>query len=114
MIISIDFDHTLYDTREKESHLGPLKGEPEKGAFEAIDALLSEGNDVQIFTARTDLQRVKAWIKSHGYDFDVSNTKKPADIYIDDRSIPFRGDWEQTLNETEAFMQELGDTRMGV
>lgn len=113
MVISLDFDNTVYSTPEDEK-MGKLVGQPLPGAFEAMDQLLSEGHELQIFTARTDFPRIKTWLKENGFDLDVSNVKYPADVYIDDRGVSFRGDWKQTLEETENFIQELEGRETGV
>lgn len=35
----------------------------------------------------------------------LSNTKYPADVYIDDRALRFQGNWEDTGKEVEELLK---------
>ena len=66
---------------------------------------LSERYEVYIFTTR-DREPVCKWlIRYHldNYIKDVTNKKKPAFLYIDDRALTFGGDYRKTLEEIEKF-----------
>jgi hypothetical protein len=34
---------------------------------------------------------------------EVCEHKPPAHVYVDDRAVPFRGDWEQVMTEIRQF-----------
>ena len=41
---------------------------------------------------------------SHEIEVDeVCDYKPPALVYVDDRAIPFRGNWDQTIEEIRQF-----------
>jgi hypothetical protein len=47
---------------------------------------------------------VEAWLVKHRLDVDeVCRFKPPAAIYVDDRAVPFRGDWQQTIADIHDF-----------
>lgn len=100
-IICIDFDGVLnnYDHYD-ENDLST----PRAGAREFLETL-SQNHKVVILTAR-NFAKVLNWLQEHGlskYVYDVTNIKVPAVAYIDDRAIPFDGDYEGTLAKLEYF-----------
>ena len=45
-----------------------------------------------------------AWLREHAIEVDeVCEHKPPALVYVDDRAIRFRGDWDQLLTEIREF-----------
>ncbi len=103
MYYAVDFDGVIHDN--SRVHSADSFGPPVEGAAEALWSLIEHGNKIYIFTARKNLGRVKDWLKSNIYNvtgdlrLDVSNEKRPADIYIDDHALRFEGDWYETLKE---------------
>ena len=70
-----------------------------------------------VLTSR-EVEAVLPWLESRGVDCAadgppypefwndqhqvlVTNRKLPAVAYVDDRAVPFRGDWAQTLAELQ-------------
>jgi len=106
MLISCDFDETIYARPKNEPQIGPLKGEPLEGAIEALKTLQAIGNKLYIFTARPDHGRVKAWLKKYGLDIPVSSTKVSSDLFIDNNALRYEGDWEETLDKIEEIFEE--------
>lgn len=95
--IAFDFDGVV---AEYKSGQYPEIGEPVDGIRELIDTLKSEGWKVVIWTCRTPAE-VDPWLLQHGFEVDEINqntgaptqsNKIPADIYVDDRAIAFKGD----------------------
>ena len=44
------------------------------------------------------------WLRAHDIEVDeVTEFKPPALVYVDDRAVRFRGDWEQTIDEIRQF-----------
>jgi len=75
------------------------------GAREFLEALRSRGYRVVIFTTRFG-EDVWRWARSHGLDHliaDVTDRKLPAHVFVDDRAVCFRGDFDATLREIDAF-----------
>lgn len=78
---------------------------PRPGAGRFLAALKARNYNVVIFTTR-DAAGVWAWLKRYRlarYVDDVTNLKIPAIAYVDDRAIPFRGDYDEVLRELENF-----------
>jgi hypothetical protein len=47
---------------------------------------------------------ISHWLAKHGIEVDeVCEHKPPALMYVDDRAIPFRGDWDQVLADIHQF-----------
>lgn len=116
MKIAIDFDGVIHGYSKGWSD-GTIYDPPVPGVKEAMEKLKSEGHYLLIFSTRTnkifrkkDEQQdqeklMKEWMLEHGIPFDKVWTfgKPMADIYIDDRAIQFRGDWQETLGDIQKF-----------
>lgn len=84
-------------------------GEPTDGAADAMRELKEQGFTIAINSVVGDVEKIKAWLDQHGiaYDYvnespaqpDGSSDKLNAVAYVDDRAIPYRGDWRQTLDD---------------
>ena len=99
-VIAIDFDHTLVEGDK-----------PIDGAREAVNILREAGHKVLIHSCNNI-----AWIKRVLENADIRydgiygetglESKKPlADLYIDDRAIQFKGNWDVTLAEALDFVE---------
>ena len=58
-----------------------------------------------LFTTRNLLLSAK-WLienKIDKYFYDITNTKIPAMLHIDDRAVCFKGDYGETISEIEKF-----------
>lgn len=110
-IIAVDFDNTIVDWLDSERCV--LK----KGSLEALRTLKNKGCSIVIHTCRIgiaksngDLSEVLESIRNILDEFDVPydsihlGTKAVADAYIDDRAVPFRDNWQQTLIDTEQLV----------
>jgi len=99
--VCVDFDGVLNNyTHYDENDLST----PRHGAKEFLEAL-NKKYKVVILTARR-FDKVSKWLAEHdllGYVHDVTNIKPPAVAYIDDRAIPFMGDYEDTLRTLSIF-----------
>ena len=74
------------------------------GAKEFIEEL-SKSAELYLFTSRNLLLASKWLIKNDldKYFKDVTNIKLPSYLYIDDRTVCFKGDYNQTLKDIEDF-----------
>jgi beta-phosphoglucomutase-like phosphatase (HAD superfamily) len=78
---------------------------PRPGAEAFLRALTERGFDVVVFTTRHHAQ-VRRWLQQHGllaYVSGVTRRKPPAHVFVDDRAVCFRGDFDETLDKIVHF-----------
>jgi hypothetical protein len=78
---------------------------PAPGSREFLMALRARGCRVVLFTTRyyRDAWR---WLEAHGLGeliAEVTDRKPPADVFVDDRAVPFTGDYDAALRQVEQF-----------
>ena len=101
--ILIDLDGVLNNYGKEpfdENYIPSVKD----GAEEFLKKLY-ETSDLYLFTTRNLILSAK-WLienKIDKYFKDITNTKIPSYLYIDDRCICFKGKYEQTLDEINKF-----------
>jgi hypothetical protein len=100
--ILIDFDGVLndYDGNFNKNELPKIK----EGAKEFIEKL-NESADLYLFTTRNLMLSAK-WLQENNIDKyfqDITNIKIPSYLYIDDRCICFKGEYDKTLDEINNF-----------
>lgn len=101
--ILIDLDGVLNEyeyEKYNENYIPEIK----VGAYEFIEKL-SKKAELYLFTSR-NLMLAAKWLISNNLDIffkDITNIKLPSYLYIDDRTICFRGDYNKTLDEIENF-----------
>ena len=96
----IDLDGVLDDYTHYTDEIPNIR----KGAKDFVK-MLSKDYELILFTTRSPKLSVE-WLKSNKIDKyfkDVTNIKYPAYLYIDDRSVQFRGDYNKTLDEINHF-----------
>jgi hypothetical protein len=99
----VDFNGVLdsYEGWRGPDHFDP----PRPGARDFLDALRARGFDVVVFTTRWP-DDVWRWLREHGMAecvIEVTDRKPAAHVFIDDRAVCFRGDFDATLREVDAF-----------
>lgn len=103
-IIALDFDGVL-NQYQGWTEGAPIP-EPMPGAFEFLQTLAVEcGARVIIFTCRA-VSDVWKWLHHHQmvpFVSNVTNLKPPAYVYVDDRAICFRGNFESALKQIHDF-----------
>ncbi|MEQ8789698.1 MAG: hypothetical protein RIC55_25615 [Pirellulaceae bacterium] len=105
--ICLDFDGVIHSYRSGWCGSEVIPDPPIHGVQQAI-ARLRQRYRVVVHSARcaTDAghEAVKAWLVKHGVEVDdVCRFKPPATVYVDDRAVPFRGDWLQTITDIHDF-----------
>ncbi|HYC92780.1 MAG TPA: hypothetical protein VEO54_26460 [Thermoanaerobaculia bacterium] len=78
---------------------------PRDGAESFLRSLRDHGFRVVIFTTRwaADARR---WLDEHGlgsYVDEVTDRKPAAHVFVDDRAVCFRGDFDATLSDVLSF-----------
>ena len=101
--ILVDLDGVLNEygqTKFDENNIPDIK----EGAFEFIKEISNEA-ELYLFTSR-NLMLATKWLIKNGLDIyfkDVTNIKIPSFLYIDDRTIYFKGDYNKTIEEIKKF-----------
>ena len=90
MKIAIDFDGVVCKRKGIPTIRGKWNDEPVEGSLESILLFKKLGYKVWIFTSNPELNKVKKWLLKNRFPLlEVTNIKKPAHAYIDDRAIRF-------------------------
>lgn len=100
-IICIDFDGVL---NNYNGYDGDNLGTPRPGAKEFLEKL-SKRFTVIILSARR-YSHIIRWLNEYDlwqYVADVTSIKPPARVYLDDRGIQFKGDYEKALKDIKNF-----------
>lgn len=91
MNIAIDFDGVICKSEgiPTEKFIWE-KREPVFQALEAVNHLIKVGHHIWVFSSNKELEKVEQWLRDHNFpSLEVTNVKKPAHAYIDDRAIRF-------------------------
>jgi hypothetical protein len=102
-IVCVDFNGVLdtYTGWRGADHFDP----PFPGAREFLHALRRRGYRVIVFTTRHK-DGVWKWMRQYDLDAfvdEVTDRKPAAHVFVDDRAVCFRGDFDATLREIDSF-----------
>lgn len=110
--ICIDLDGTLthFEEWKGEEYFGQVL----PGASTATKTLHEKGWFIIIYTTRANKSILVRFLSANKIEFDAINENpfqptnaiggKPiADVYVDDRALCFKGNWEQTIREISEF-----------
>lgn len=100
--ICLDLDHTLCLSSGEYAQAKPVAG-----ARKALLRLRKAGWVIVLYTARhfNHWQVTVTWLAQHGFVYDqIVFGKPPARFYVDDRAIPFDGDWEAVCHRMEQLV----------
>jgi hypothetical protein len=102
-IACVDLNGVLdsYTGWKGASHFDP----PRPGAREFLASLRDRGFQIIVFTTRYH-EHVWGWLREHRLESlvtDVTDRKPAAHVFIDDRAVCFRGDFESTLRDVDRF-----------
>ncbi len=106
--VAIDFDGVLH-TYDKGWQDGEIYGELVPGAGEILGKLSEQGYRLVVFTTRSDQDSVEEALRRWGvlpYFDEITNIKPIAVAYVDDRAVPFRGDWGVVLKDINELTEE--------
>jgi ribonucleotide monophosphatase NagD (HAD superfamily) len=91
-MIALDFDGVLIEHPTNITFEEALTYSPPKDAVKTLNYLVDEGLEFYVLTARpkSEHKLIRKWLKQRGYPrMDVTNVKRPAQLYIDDRCFRF-------------------------
>lgn len=91
-MIALDWDSVLIDHPCNIDWEEILTYGPMKDAVKVINYLVGEGVEFCVLTARPESKHkdICKWLTTHGFpEMEVTNIKKSATMYIDDRSFRF-------------------------
>ena len=102
-VVCVDLDGVLntFDVWRSPEYFHP----PRPGAREFLSRLNEAGYRVVIFTVRWR-EWVERWLEDNGlrqYVDEVTDKKRPAQVYLDDRAVCFRGDFEEAYRQIVNF-----------
>lgn len=103
--VSLDFDGVLHGY-SKGWHDGTIYDPPTPGATQML-VQLARSYRLVISTCREDKEAIWRWLRVWGMaDLieDVTNEKPVASAYVDDRAVPFVGDWLAVADGIERLM----------
>lgn len=102
--VAVDFDGVLHPYTDGWCGSVPADEEPMPGACEFLQQLYDEGFTVIVFSTRCDhaegLAGTVAWLDKHNllqFITKVTHEKPAAIAYVDDRAVPFRGEFRNCL-----------------
>ena len=105
--VCIDFDGCIHSYESGWCGAEVIPDPPIHRVKDAIDRL-RENFRIVVHSARSATieghDAIIAWLQKHEIEVDeVSRYKPPASIYIDDRAIHYRGNWDDTIAEGYQF-----------
>ena len=106
--VVLDFDGVIHQYLRPSRSPMDIPNEPVAGAREAI-AKLRRKYFVAVCSTRcinpVGQRAVEGWLRKHKIAVDlVTDLKVPARAYVDDRGVPFRGKWPETLRDIEGLV----------
>jgi len=105
--VCLDFDGVIHSYRSGWKGLDVIPDPPIHRADRAIERL-RRNYRVVVHSARCQnedgVQAIRDWLFENNIEVDeVCMFKPPAHVYVDDRAVPFRGDWDETIDLINAF-----------
>jgi hypothetical protein len=107
LTVCLDFDGVLHSYKSGWCGADVIPDPPIHGTRDAVERL-RQLYRIVVHSARcrteAGRQAVANWLHKHGIVVDeVCEHKPPALIYVDDRAVRFRGDWDDLLTDIREF-----------
>ncbi|MEM9412789.1 MAG: hypothetical protein AAGA30_16880 [Planctomycetota bacterium] len=105
--VCLDFDGVIHSYQSGWQGASNISDPPIHGVDKAIKQLRQDYR-VVVHSARCGSEEgrlaIEQWLAKYRIEVDeVCDNKPPAFVYIDDRAIPFRGDWQDTIGQVHRF-----------
>ena len=105
--ICLDFDGVIHSYRSGWKGEDSIPDPPIHGVRDAIIHLRKRYR-VVVHSSRSatevGCEAIRRWLEKHDIEVDdVCSFKPPAMVYVDDRAIPFHGNWEDTIADINDF-----------
>jgi len=106
-IVCLDFDGVIHWNISKWRGRSVIPDGVIPGTKDAIHQLRQKAR-VVVFSGRCaspeGRKAIQSWLDHHGIEVDEVCEHKPlADMYIDDRAIPFTGNWDEAIESIMGF-----------
>jgi hypothetical protein len=100
--ICFDFDGVIHAFSSPWEGEDVIADEPIDGCREALVAFIRMGAKIYIHSVRcrtyAGRKAIESYMNFHNLPFDEVVEHKPvANFYIDDRGVPFSGDWQSVI-----------------
>ena len=105
--VMVDFDGVLH-RYSRGWQDGNIYDAPIPGAQQFMHELAGEAREVVILTARDEQYwpAMREWMDKHGFiRVRITNIKEPADAYVDDLAVSFRGMWGETWDQLNSLWE---------
>ena len=107
--IAIDFDGVIH--KYSKGYLGQqnVYDEPTEGTHETLKELKRKGYHLIIVSSRP-VEPIRKWLRQNdllGYFDDITNTKRPALVYVDDKAWHFERGQESSWIELLKYLEDL-------
>jgi hypothetical protein len=107
--ICLDFDGVIHAYTSGWQGAANVPDGIVEGTKEAV-ARLRERFTVKVFSARCGqeggVEAIKEFLSKHEVEVDeIPLTKPPSLVYVDDRGVTFKGDWDSCIEEIMNFRQ---------
>ena len=108
--IVFDFDGVIHSYKSGWQGYECIPDEPVEGIGKVLKELKEKGYEIVIVSVRCidffGKTAINSWLELHGlreYIDDITDTKPPALMYIDDRAICFDGNCKSLVDQIENF-----------
>lgn len=116
--VAVDFDGVIHPYTDGWTGPVPADELPRQGVRAFLAGLVDQGYRVVVHTTRADNPEggyaTVLWLRKHDlarFVDDVTATKPRAIAYVDDRAVPFVGDWDEvmdTIDDLDKFGTTVG------
>ena len=112
-ILAVDFDGTLSAYSHGWQGAGNVPDGPTLGARGYVLRQIRKGIVPVVFSTRAASPEGKAaiekWLSDYNFPaLQVTHEKIGAFAYVDDRAVPFRGDWGEVEEQTDLLANQMG------
>lgn len=104
-VISVDLNGVLDIYSGWAGKVEEFPAHPQAAEF--LQALREVFHTIVVFTATQPVEYAMAWLEKNGlaqYVDYCTNWKVPSFVYLDDRAVCFRGNYQETLEEIRRFV----------